>query len=187
MAGGDFTHRRFLWLEQVAADPDIGGSTCKLAIFIACRFLSRKTNSAWPSQPALAELLGLRTREGVRYCVGQLVAGGHLTVAVSHGRGTSNRYRIILKNIAAQDDLAASRMTPSMLRRQKLPRARRRKHCFRICHPRKSKPRERRRSMRRSISGGSNIPRRSRRLRRRKSTPGLSAKARRHRRNCWRA
>jgi hypothetical protein len=95
-----------MWLEQVAADPDIAGSTCKLAIFIACRFLSRKTKTAWPSQPALAQLLGLRTREGVRYCVGQLVAGGHLTVAVSHGRGVSNRYRIILKDIAAQDDLA---------------------------------------------------------------------------------
>jgi hypothetical protein len=101
---GGFTRKRFQWLDQVASDSGISGSTCKLAIYIACRFLNRKTNTAWPSQPALAELLGIRTREGVRRCVDQLVTGGHLTVEVSHGRGTANRYRIILKDIAAQDD-----------------------------------------------------------------------------------
>jgi hypothetical protein len=104
MADDGFTQRRFRWLDQIASDPGISGSTCKLAILIACRFLNRKTNTAWPSQPVLAELLGIRTREGVRYCVDQLVAGGHLAVAVSHGRGTSNRYRIIIKEIAAHDD-----------------------------------------------------------------------------------
>jgi hypothetical protein len=100
----DFTRKRFQWLDQVASDPGISGSTCKLAIYIACRFLNRKTNTAWPSQPVLAELLGIRTREGVRRCVDQLVAGGHLTVEASHGRGVSNRYRIILKDVAAHDD-----------------------------------------------------------------------------------
>lgn len=100
----DFTRKRLQWLDQVASDPAISGSTCKLAIYIACRFLNRKTNTAWPSQPVLAELLGLRTRGSVRYCVDQLVTGGHLAVAVSHGRGTSNRYRIILKDVAAADD-----------------------------------------------------------------------------------
>jgi hypothetical protein len=104
MAADDFTRRRFAWLDQVASDPAISGSTCKLAILIACRFLNRKTKTAWPSQPALALLLGLRTREGVRYCVDQLVTGGHLTVEVSHGRGTSNRYRILVKDIAVQSE-----------------------------------------------------------------------------------
>jgi hypothetical protein len=99
-----FTRKRFQWLDQVASDPDISGSTCKLAILIACRFLNRKTNTAWPSQPVLAELLGLGTRGSVRYCVDQLVAGGHLAVQASHGRGTSNRYRIILKDVAATHD-----------------------------------------------------------------------------------
>jgi hypothetical protein len=104
MSADDFTRKRFQWLDQVASDPGISGSTCKLAIYIACRFLNRKTNTAWPSQPVLAELLGIRTREGVRYCVDQLVTGGHLAVQASHGRGTSNRYRIILKDVAAHDD-----------------------------------------------------------------------------------
>src|SRR5258706_15037415 len=104
MAADAFTAQKFAWLLQVASDPDIAGSTCKLAIQIACRFLNRKTNTAWPSQPVLAELLGLGTRGSVRYCVDQLVNGGHLAVDVSHGRGTSNRYRIILKDVAAHDD-----------------------------------------------------------------------------------
>jgi hypothetical protein len=99
-----FTAQKFAWLLQVASDPDIAGSTCKLAIQIACRFLNRKTNTAWPSQPVLAELLGIQTRVGVRRCVDQLVDGGHLAVDVSHGRGTSNRYRIIIKDVAAHDD-----------------------------------------------------------------------------------
>jgi hypothetical protein len=100
----DFTRKRFEWLDQIASDPGISGSTCKLAIYIACRFLNRKTNTAWPSQPVLAELLGIRGRGSVRYCVDQLVTGGHLAVQASHGRGTSNRYRIILKDGAAHDD-----------------------------------------------------------------------------------
>jgi len=104
MAADAFTAQKFAWLLQVASDPDIAGSTCKLAIQIACRFLNRKTNTAWPSQPVLAELLGLGTRGSVRYCVDQLVNGGHLAVDVSHGRGTSNRYRIIIKDVAAHDD-----------------------------------------------------------------------------------
>jgi hypothetical protein len=104
MAADDFTRKRFQWLDQVASDPGISGSTCKLAIYIACRFLNRKTNTAWPSQPVLAELLGIRGRGSVRYCVDQLVTGGHLAVQASHGRGTSNRYRIILKDVGAHDD-----------------------------------------------------------------------------------
>jgi hypothetical protein len=111
----DFTRKRFQWLDQVASDPGISGSTCKLAILIACRFLNRKTNTAWPSQVTLAELLGIRTREGVRRCVDQLVDGGHLAVQVSHGRGFSNRYRIILKDVAAthdDDDAAETAPTP---------------------------------------------------------------------------
>jgi hypothetical protein len=104
MSADDFTRKRFQWLDQVASDPGISGSTCKLAIYIACRFLNRKTNTAWPSQPVLAELLGMRRRKSVRYCVDQLVTGGHLAVDVSHGRSVSNRYRIILKDVAAHDD-----------------------------------------------------------------------------------
>jgi hypothetical protein len=99
----DFTKTKFAWLLQIASDPDLSRSTCKLAILIACRFLNRKTQTAWPSQLVLAELLGIRTREGVRYCVNQLVDRGHLAVEVSHGRGTPNRYRIILKD-AAQNE-----------------------------------------------------------------------------------
>src|SRR5258706_3065286 len=104
MAADAFTAQKFAWLLQVASDPDIAGSTCKLAIQIACRFLNPKPIPAWPSQPVLAELLGLGTRGSVRYCVDQLVNGGNLAVDVSHGRGTSNRYRIIIKDVAAHDD-----------------------------------------------------------------------------------
>jgi hypothetical protein len=100
----DFTKTKFAWLLQIASDPSLSGSTPRLAIYIACKFLSRKTQTAWPGQYVLAELLGIRTREGVRRCIDQLVAGGHLAVDVSHGRGFSNRYRIILKDIAAQED-----------------------------------------------------------------------------------
>jgi hypothetical protein len=167
MADDGFTQRRFRWLDQIASDPGISGSTCKLAILIACRFLNRKTNTAWPSQPVLAELLGIRTREGVRYCVDQLVAGGHLAVAVSHGRGTSNRYRIIIKEIAAHDDPDETKPDHETRRLKQ--------HCFRMIfhHPRKPKPHNDLRSMSPSMSGGSNIPKRLRRPRRGRPITGL--------------
>jgi hypothetical protein len=99
-----FTEMQFAWLRQVAADPTVSAQAFKAGYFIACHYLNGKTLDAWPSQQTLAGQLGLGTSKGVRYLIDQLVDGGHLSVTVAHGRGSTNRYRIILKEIAAQND-----------------------------------------------------------------------------------
>jgi hypothetical protein len=93
----DFTKLKFAWLDQVAADPAVSASAFKLGYFLAARFLNRGTRTAYPSQETLGKLLGISTTRGIKYLADQLVAGGHLAVEASHLRGTTNRYRLIVK------------------------------------------------------------------------------------------
>jgi hypothetical protein len=93
----DFTRQKFAWLDQIATDPSVSAQAFRAGYFIACRFLNRGTGDAFPSQDTLARLIGLTTSKGVRYLIDQLVDGGHLGVTAAHGRGRTNRYRLILK------------------------------------------------------------------------------------------
>jgi hypothetical protein len=98
----DFTRQKFVWLDQVANDPLVSAQAFRAGYFIACRFLNRGTGDAFPSQDTLARLIGLTTSKGVRYLIDQLVAGGHLDVTAAHGRGQTNRYRLLVKGPVAE-------------------------------------------------------------------------------------
>jgi hypothetical protein len=94
--GDDFTRHKWLWLDQVLADSG-AAPAFRLAYVLASRFLNRGTGDAFPSQETLGAAIGLTTANGVRYLVDKLFSRGHLEVAVAHGRGCTNRYRLILK------------------------------------------------------------------------------------------
>lgn len=97
MADDGFTKLKFAWLDEVIADPTVCPNAFRLAYLLAARFLNRKTRVAYPGQEKLAALLGLGTPKAVKYLTDQLVAGGHLTVEASHGRGQTNKYTLVLK------------------------------------------------------------------------------------------
>ena len=58
--------------------------------------LNAKTADAWRSQESMADQAGLSVNT-LRRATRELERLGHLQVAVSHGRGVSNRYRPLLK------------------------------------------------------------------------------------------
>jgi hypothetical protein len=104
VAADEFTKLKFAWLKQVATDPDVSAQAFKAGYFIACEFLNRTSQDAFPSQQTLAGLLGIGTTKGVRYLIDQLVDGGHLSVTVAHGRGSTNRYRLVVKDVYPADE-----------------------------------------------------------------------------------
>jgi hypothetical protein len=108
----DFTRQKFAWLDQIASDPSVSAQAFRAGYFIACRFLNRGTGDAFPSQDTLARLIGLTTSKGVRYLIDQLVDGGHLGVTAAHGRGRTNRYRLIVKVADIIRDIAEPSGTP---------------------------------------------------------------------------
>jgi hypothetical protein len=97
MASDEFTRTKFLWLDQVAADPDVSPQAFRAGYWIATRYLNRGTRTAFPSQITLMKLLNLQTTRGVKHLTDQLADLGHISVETSHGRGTTNRYRLIMK------------------------------------------------------------------------------------------
>jgi hypothetical protein len=102
MADDCFTRTKFVWLDQVIADPTVCANAFRLAYLLAARFLNRKTRVAYPGQEKLAALLGLSTPKAVKYLSDQLVAGGHLTVEASHGRGQTNKYTLVVLKTGAE-------------------------------------------------------------------------------------
>ncbi|XYD07780.1 helix-turn-helix domain-containing protein [Methylobacterium sp. NMS12] len=96
MAGDAFTRDLISWQNQVVADRELTPLAFHVAYVIG-QHLNRESGDAWPSQVRLAEILEVHERS-VRNAVEQLRSRGHLSVIVRHGRGDSNRYRIILKN-----------------------------------------------------------------------------------------
>ncbi|MDF2602208.1 MAG: hypothetical protein K0Q54_5031, partial [Methylobacterium brachiatum] len=96
MVGDAFTRDLIAWQNQVVADRELTPLAFHVAYVIG-QHLNRESRDAWPSQVRLAEILQVNERS-VRNAVEQLRSRGHLSVTVRHGRGDSNRYRIILKN-----------------------------------------------------------------------------------------
>lgn len=107
-AGDDFTHFKFMWLDQIAADHAVSAGAFRLAYLIASKFLNRRTREAYPGQTKLATLLGLKSTKGVKFLINQLVRGGHLQVVVAHGRGLTNRYLPVAKSSEVNSSDAAA-------------------------------------------------------------------------------
>src|SRR5436309_10374497 len=96
----EFTGDIFRWLDQVAIDPDLPPSAFKIAYVIA-EHVNRQSGDAWPSSRTIATACAL-SQPSVIDLVPKLVANGHLALEPGRaGRGHSHRYRLILKDQAA--------------------------------------------------------------------------------------
>jgi hypothetical protein len=93
-----FTKRRFMWLDQIAADSELTASAVRVAMFIGMRYLNSETGLAFPSYKRLAVDLGSREKVAIA-AVALLKGRGHLVVALQgrRGRGSPNHYAIVLK------------------------------------------------------------------------------------------
>ncbi len=89
------TRELFAWLNQVQADPEVGSAAFELA-YVLGQHMNRKTHEAWPTQETLASRLSFTTR-GIRKLTDTLRTRGHIEVKEAHGRGSCNRYRMIVK------------------------------------------------------------------------------------------
>jgi biotin operon repressor len=88
--------RTFLWLKQVNRDHDLAPNAFRVGFEIS-QLINNATNTAWPSQTYLAEVLGL-SRRSVQNAIEQLVERNHLQLVSSgKGRGRSNHYRLFIK------------------------------------------------------------------------------------------
>lgn len=94
----DHTREHFLWLRQVADDPDVIPAGFKLA-FILGEHFNRETGTAWPSQATLARLIGVKDRQ-VRNLLRVLVDRGHVEVSGHRGPRAANLYRAKRKHNA---------------------------------------------------------------------------------------
>lgn len=84
----------FLWLKQVAQDPDLPPLGYRLAIIIS-QCVDRRKGYAHPSHNQLQEALGA-SRRGIQKTVAALEQRDHLGVTVGRGAGHANRYRLKL-------------------------------------------------------------------------------------------
>jgi hypothetical protein len=115
------------WVQQVAADQSLP----PLAVRVACiltRYVNTRSFEAWPAQPTIAKGLGVTPR-GVRAAVSDLIAHGHLTVAVGGGRGISNRYRPTLKTRNVSSGLEAQETRKSRAENPEQTRPKTRNGC----------------------------------------------------------
>lgn len=85
-----FVAQKLGWLDVVVRDPKVSHLEFRLAYLIS-GYLNQTTGDAWPSQPRLAQELGVTTRS-VQRCMDALVELGHLRVEVGRGRNRTNRY-----------------------------------------------------------------------------------------------
>ena len=90
----EFTKRRFLWLDQVSANPDVSSAGFRLAYAIS-RYINRGTGQAWPTQGTLAKDTRM-SRRGVQLCINSLAKHGHLFVVAGKGRGLRSTYEMII-------------------------------------------------------------------------------------------
>ncbi|MGD9541833.1 MAG: helix-turn-helix domain-containing protein [Methylocystis sp.] len=90
-----FHRDKFLWLEQVHADPLLTPLAFRLA-YVLADLVNEGTGYAWPSVAFLAAECRA-TERGVQKIVRQLIEHGHLFVEFGQGRGETNRYRWIVK------------------------------------------------------------------------------------------
>ena len=90
-----FRREKFLWLEQVRADPALTQLAFMLA-YVLADFVNEREGCAWPSIARLAAECRV-TERGVQKVIRRLVERGHLTVELGNGRGETNRYRWIVQ------------------------------------------------------------------------------------------
>jgi hypothetical protein len=92
----DFTHRKFRWLAQVAADGELPLLAARLCILLCDKYFNLDHGGyAWASQATLAKVLGV-CRRSVNGAMGALIERGHLT-SKRRGDGQTSLYRLALK------------------------------------------------------------------------------------------
>jgi len=89
-----FARNKFVWLDQVRADPELTPLVFMLA-YVLADFVNEAEGCAWPSVARLAAECRV-TERGVQKVIGRLVERGHLSVELGNGRGETNRYRWIV-------------------------------------------------------------------------------------------
>jgi hypothetical protein len=90
-----FTREKFLWLNQVRADPELTPLAFMLA-YVLSDLVNEREGCAWPGIAHLAAECHV-TEKGIKKIIRSLVQRGHLSVEVGVGRGRTNRYRWIIK------------------------------------------------------------------------------------------
>ncbi len=91
-----FAREKFIWLDQVRADPELTPLAFLLAYVIA-NLVNEREGFAWPSVARLASECRV-TERGVQKVIARLVECGHLSVERGNGRGETNRYRWVVRN-----------------------------------------------------------------------------------------
>ena len=99
-----FVREKFVWLDQVRADPELTPLAFMLAYVIA-NLVNEREGFAWPSVAHLASECRV-TERGIQKVIARLVERGHLSVEHGNGRGETNRYRWMVRN---QDDAPSNR------------------------------------------------------------------------------
>jgi hypothetical protein len=90
-----FAREKFLWLNQVRADPELTPLAFMLA-YVLSDLVNEREGCAWPGIAHLAAECHV-TKKGIRKAIRSLVERGHLCVEAGIGRGRTNRYRWIIK------------------------------------------------------------------------------------------
>lgn len=91
-----FARDKFVWLDQVRADPALTPLAFMIA-YVLANLVNEREGYAWPSIARLAADCRV-TERGVQRIIRGLVECGHLSVESGIGRGETNRYRWIVKN-----------------------------------------------------------------------------------------
>jgi hypothetical protein len=94
--GASFARDKFVWLDQVRADPALTPLAFMLA-YVLANLVNDREGYAWPSITRLAAECRV-TERGVQKVIRRLVERGHLSVERGSGRGETNRYRWTIKN-----------------------------------------------------------------------------------------
>lgn len=95
-----FHRDKFLWLEQVRADPELTPLAFMLA-YVLANLVNEREGFAWPSIAHLAAKCRV-TKNGIKKVIRRLSDRGHLSVEFETGRGRTNRYRWIVKEANAR-------------------------------------------------------------------------------------
>jgi hypothetical protein len=93
---GAFFREKFVWLEQVRADPELTPLAFMLA-YILADYVNEREGCAWPSIARLAAECRV-TERGIQKTLRSLVERGHVNVELAKGRGKTNRYRWIVQD-----------------------------------------------------------------------------------------
>ncbi|HUU94709.1 MAG TPA: hypothetical protein VM487_03140 [Phycisphaerae bacterium] len=86
----NWTKTKLDWLVSVARDRRARGLPLRVAVMLACAYMNKRTESAWPSLRRLAADLGTYA-PNIHDACGRLVELGYL-LKRGGGRGQSNRY-----------------------------------------------------------------------------------------------